>query len=177
MKTYVNVSYLKKVIPVSQKTLGKNLFFSHLVSTDEKSRIRIRKSLVRFRGSGSGSLSNCNGSTTLVPYLPNTGTATVPWYIICPLFYRNGEGDGSYCGRGEYRASTSSTTTQVPYFSTKALFSTLLLQYFYSVAISRYSQQLILQNVVRYSTGYCYFFNLIVYVGFVPKLGTKSLFC
>jgi hypothetical protein len=50
-----------------QKKLFKKLIiYRHLVSTDEKSRIRIRESVVRICGIGSGSVPKCHGSTILV---------------------------------------------------------------------------------------------------------------
>jgi hypothetical protein len=48
-----------------KKPSGKNLFFVGILSAnDEKSRIRIRKSVVRI--TGSGSVHQCHGSTTMV---------------------------------------------------------------------------------------------------------------
>jgi hypothetical protein len=54
--------YLQKVI--SEKLRKKIFFVGILKFTDEKSRIWIFKSLVRIRGSGS--VSKCHGSITLV---------------------------------------------------------------------------------------------------------------
>jgi hypothetical protein len=54
-----DVNVLQKV-----KNLGKKLVFVDILkATDEKSRIRIRNSVVRIRGSGS--VLKCHGSTTL----------------------------------------------------------------------------------------------------------------
>ncbi len=58
LKTDVNVPSKN----IKQKTLKENL----LSVTEEKSRLRIRKSVVRIRGSGS--VSNCHRSTTLLIY-------------------------------------------------------------------------------------------------------------
>ncbi len=50
-----------------EKNLEIKLFFVGILSaTDEKSRIRIRKSVVRIRGPGFGSVPKCHGSTTLL---------------------------------------------------------------------------------------------------------------
>jgi hypothetical protein len=55
--------------------MEKNIFVGILNAADEKSMIRIRKLVVRISesgfGSGSGSVPNCHGSTTLVGGTPN----------------------------------------------------------------------------------------------------------
>jgi hypothetical protein len=67
LKTDVNVPWEKVIM---KNTLKKNLFFAGILSaTDEKTRIRIRKSVVRIRGSGR-IRPKCHRSTTLEePYV------------------------------------------------------------------------------------------------------------
>jgi hypothetical protein len=53
--------YLHKVI---RRKLGEKLFFGIMKATDEKCRLRIRKLVVRNRGSGSGSVPNVKDPNT-----------------------------------------------------------------------------------------------------------------
>jgi hypothetical protein len=63
---------------IKQKNLEKNLFFSGILKvTDEKSRIRIRKSVVRIQGSESGSVPECQGQYVIYQAI---STSIINWY-------------------------------------------------------------------------------------------------